>query len=111
MQQANVNWQRQLGVDMNDFARQQGEAAHQAARMFQHDGRQMYVLQEDRIRTTAAEVETLLSKERARVESALREYHNEEHRALQRMRKEARSCVAHESHAYGTAQRPLWQPQ
>lgn len=39
MQQANANWQRQLGGDMNDFARQQSEVAHPAVRMFQHEGR------------------------------------------------------------------------
>lgn len=59
---------------MSDFARQQGEAVQHAARVLQHEGRAMYELQECHIRRTAAEPETLLSKERTRVEHALREY-------------------------------------
>lgn len=49
---------------MNDFVRRQGEAAHQAARTLQHEGRAVYELQEDRILRTAMEAETLLSEER-----------------------------------------------
>lgn len=95
-----MNWQRQLCGEMTDFARQQGAAAHQAARMLQHEGREMYELQEDRFRRTAAVAEVLLSEERASVENALRESRHEERHVVERMREEARSFVAHASTSF-----------
>lgn len=63
----------------------------------------MYELQEERIRRTAAEADTLLFEDRVRVENTLRDSRHEEHQTMERMRQEARSFVVHESNAFGVA--------
>lgn len=67
---------------MNDFDRQPGEAAHQVARLLQHEGLEMHKLPVYRSRRTAAKAEMLFSEERMRVENALRESRHEEHQAV-----------------------------
>lgn len=45
MQQATANPHRLLGGEIRDVARRQGDASHHTARIFQHEGREVYELQ------------------------------------------------------------------
>lgn len=63
MQQMQAEWKGRIGVEVNGSLRQPGEAARNATRVLQHEGREMYEHQEERIRRTTAEAESLMSEE------------------------------------------------
>lgn len=64
-----------------------GGAAQNAASVLQHEIREMYELQENHIRQTAAQAESLLAEERARFEEASCASQREGHQAGERLRR------------------------
>lgn len=81
MQQIQAEWQGRVGVEVNYVLRHMGEAARNATRVVQHEGRDMYDHQE-RIRRTTTEAQALMAEKRAGVEAAICVLRREEYRPL-----------------------------
>lgn len=87
MQHAQPEWKKHIGGEISDFLRRRGEAAQNATKVLQHEGRHIYELQEDRIRLR--QKLSFCSPRKRRIKKVIRASKRKERQAVARLREEA----------------------